>query len=387
MDRIITVEGVKKTIFGSGSIKRLGEECKALGAKRAIIIADKALAGTTIVTDSLEALKSASIEVIPYFEVLPEPAPSLADAAAAIASKEAADCVVGIGGGSTMDVAKAAAVLTKNPGSATDYIGLGLVKNCGLPSVMVPTTAGTGSEVTFTAVFTMRESKSKGGINSPYLYPSLAILDPELTLSLPPYPTAYTGMDALTHAIESYTSLQAHFLSETQSLSAIELISGNLRGAVYDGSNMIYREGMLKGSYQAGLGLAMAGVGAVHALAYPLGALFNIPHGIANATLLPFVMAYNYPGNTEKFAMIAQALGEGIDGLSMREAASKAASAVAQLSKDIGIPASLKELQIPVEAIPEMAQGAMKVARPLANNPRPVTVDSAAEIYRLAFKG
>lgn len=387
MEKIITVEGVKKTIFGSGSIKRLGEECKALGAKRAIIIADKALADTTIVTNSIESLKSASIELIPYFEVLPEPSPSLADAAAAIALKESADCVVGIGGGSTMDVAKAAAVLTRNPGSATDYIGLGLVKNPGLPSVMVPTTAGTGSEVTFTAVFTMRESKSKGGINSPYLYPSLAILDPELTLSLPPYPTAYTGMDALTHAIESYTSLQSHFLSETLSLSAIEVISGNLRGAVYEGSNMIYREGMLKGSYQAGLGLAMAGVGAVHALAYPLGALFNIPHGIANATLLPFVMAYNYPGNMEKFAIIAQAMGEEIDGLSMREAASRAALAIAQLSKDIGIPTSLKELQIPVEAIPEMAQGAMKVARPLANNPRPVTVDSAAEIYRLAFKG
>ncbi len=387
MDRILTVEGVKKTIFGSGSVKRLGEECKALGAKRVILIADKALGGTTIVMDSLEALKSASVEVIPYFEVLPEPAPSLADAAAVLASKESADCVVGIGGGSTMDVAKAAAVLTKNPGSATDYIGLGLVKNPGLPSVMVPTTAGTGSEVTFTAVFTMRESKSKGGINSPYLYPSLAILDPELTLSLPPYPTAYTGMDALTHAIESYISLQAHFLSEALSLSAIEAIASNLRGAVYDGPNLKYRERMLQGSYMAGLGLAMAGVGAVHALAYPLGALFNIPHGIANATLLPYVMAYNYPGNMEKFAMIAQALGEEIEGLSMREAASKAASAIAQLSKDIGIPGTLKELQIPSEAIPEMAQGAMKVARPLANNPRPVTVDSAAEIYKLAFKG
>ncbi|RJR24671.1 MAG: iron-containing alcohol dehydrogenase [Desulfobacteraceae bacterium] len=387
MERLITVEGVKRILFGKGSLRRLGAECASLGSKRVLLVMDKELAQSAFVSAAQESLKENTIDFIPYFQVTPEPSPSLADEGAEIARREKANGVVGLGGGSTMDVAKAVAVLANNPGKATDYIGLGLVRNPGLPSVMVPTTAGTGSEVTFTAVFTMRETKSKGGINSPYLYPSAAILDPEMTFSLPPYPTAYTGMDALTHAIESFTSLQAHFLSETISFKAIEIIARNLRGAVYEGSNMIYRESMLEGSYMAGLGLAMAGVGAVHALAYPLGALFNIPHGIANAVMLPYVLAYNYPGNMAKFTAIARAMGEEVEGFSLREAAMQASESVAALSRDIGIPATLKELQIPFEAIPEMAQGAMKVARPLANNPRPITVDSAAEIYRLAFKG
>ncbi len=387
MERLISIEGVRKTLFGRGAIKALGNECALLGAKRVLLVADKDLAETAIVGSAQSSLKAAGMDVVNYFEVTPEPSPALADEGAERARLEKAECIVGIGGGSTMDVAKAVAVLTTNTGKATDYIGLGLVKKQGLPSIMVPTTAGTGSEVTFTAVFTMRETKSKGGINSSFLYPQVALLDPELTLSLPPYPTAFTGMDALTHAIESYTSLQAHFLSEKLSLSAIEIIAANIRGAVFDGSNIRYREAMVQGSYLAGLGLAMAGVGAVHALAYPLGALFNIPHGVANATLLPYVLEYNYPGNIEKFAVMAQVLGEDTEGLSLREAASLAAGAVASLCADIGIPSSLRELNIPVEAIPEMAQGAMKVTRPLANNPRPLTVERAAEIYRLAFKG
>lgn len=387
MEKIITVEGVKKTIFGRGAVRLLGEELSALGAKRVLLVGDRDLSETKVLDRAADSLKGASIEIIPYYKVTPEPSPSLADEGSELAKKEGVDAVVGIGGGSTMDVAKAVAVLARNPGKAVDYIGLGLVKNAGIPSVMVPTTAGTGSEVTFTAVFTMRESKSKGGINSPYLYPYAAILDPELTMSLPPYPTAYTGMDALTHAIESFTSLQAHFYSSTISLEAIELISSSLRGAVYDGGNIRYRETMFQGSYLAGLGLAMAGVGAVHALAYPLGALFNVPHGIANAVLLPYVLAYNFPGNMARFAVIAEAMGEETEGLSLREAARLAAEAVADLSRDIGIPATLRDLDVPIEAIPEMAQGAMKVARPLANNPRPVNVDNAAEIYRLAFKG
>ena len=204
-----------------------------------------------------------------------------------------------------MDVAKAAAVLVTNRGKAVDYIGLGLIREPGLPTIMVPTTSGTGSEVTFTSVFTMRDTKTKGGINSPYLYAHTALLDPELTLGLPPEATAYTGMDALTHAIESFTSLQSHFLSAPIALRAIELIAANLRGAVFNGGHYAYREKMMQGSYLAGLGLAMSGVGAVHALAYPLGALFNIPHGVANAVMLPHVLEYNFPGDIEKFSEIA----------------------------------------------------------------------------------
>ena len=250
---------------------------------------------------------------------------------------------------------------------------------------MVPTTAGTGSETTFTSVFTMRETKSKGGINSPYLFPATAILDPELTLDLPSSVTAYTGMDALTHAIESYTSLQAHFLSEPISLAAIELIASSLRAAVYEGGNLHHRARMMKGSYLAGLGLAYSGVGAVHALAYPLGAFFDVPHGVANATMLPYVLEYNYPGNLEKFARVAEIMGEEIQGGSLRDLAAKAARAVADLSRDLGGPKTLQDLGIPLESIPQMAEAAMKVARPLANNPRPMTLEVAARIYQSAY--
>ncbi|MGD9075450.1 MAG: iron-containing alcohol dehydrogenase [Desulfobacteraceae bacterium] len=387
MNDLISVEGVKKTIFGPGSLAQIAEECKALKGSRALVVIDRGLSKTDICSRVKELLRKARIKTFLYPEVTPEPAPALADDGAELAKKENVSSVIGIGGGSTMDVAKAIAVLVKNEGKAVDYIGLGLVKKPGLPSIMLPTTAGTGSEVTFTSVFTMRETKAKGGINSPYLYPRTAILDPELTLGLSPEVTAYTGMDALTHAIESFTSLQAHFMSEPISYKAIEIISANLRGAVFNGGDYRFRENMMQGSYLAGLGLAMSGVGAVHALAYPLGALFDIPHGIANALMLPYVLEYNYPGNMEKFSLIAVAMEEAETFSSTRELAARAAQAVFDLSSDIGIPLTLKEINIPEDVIPEMAEGAMKVSRPIENNPRPMTVEVAEEIYRKAYEG
>lgn len=387
MNNVITIEGIKKTIFGPGALDQIGEECKALKASKVLLVMDQTLSKKEICDRISEVLRKGRVKTFLYPEVTPEPAPELADVGAEMAKKEKVGCVIGVGGGSTMDVAKAIGVLAKNEGKAVDYIGLGLVKKPGLPTIMAPTTAGTGSEVTFTSVFTMREKKAKGGINSPYLYPDTAILDPELTLELSPEVTAYTGMDALTHAIESFTSLQAHFMSEPISLKAIEIISANLRGSVFNGSEYQYRENMMRGSYLAGLGLAMSGVGAVHALAYPLGALFDVPHGIANALMLPYVLEYNYPGNMDKFTIINQAMGEEGKGSSKRGTAANAVRAVFDLSSDIGIPLTLKELNIPVEAIPEMAEAAMKVTRPILNNPRSMTVAVAEDIYRRAYEG
>lgn len=387
MNNVITIEGIKKTIFGPGALDQIGEECKALKASKVLLVMDQTLSKKEICDRISEVLRKGRVKTFLYPEVTPEPAPELADVGAEMAKKEKVGCVIGVGGGSTMDVAKAIGVLAKNEGKAVDYIGLGLVKKPGLPTIMAPTTAGTGSEVTFTSVFTMREKKAKGGINSPYLYPDTAILDPELTLELSPEVTAYTGMDALTHAIESFTSLQAHFMSEPISLKAIEIISANLRGSVFNGSEYQYRENMMRGSYLAGLGLAMSGVGAVHALAYPLGALFDVPHGIANALMLPYVLEYNYPGNMDKFTIINQAMGEEGKGSSKRGTAAGAVRAVFDLSNDIGIPLTLKELNIPVEAIPEMAEAAMKVTRPILNNPRSMTVAVAEDIYRRAYEG
>jgi alcohol dehydrogenase len=197
--------------------------------------------------------------------------------------------------------------------------------------------------------------------------------------------TAYTGMDALTHAIESYTSNQANEISDMHAYRAIELIGRNLRPAVFQGSRLEVRESMLLASYLAGVSLANAGVTAVHALAYPLGALFDIPHGVANGTLLPFVMRYNAPASAEKFTMVAQALGVQTYGLSPREACELAAEAVFRLADDIGMPHNICELNVPETALQEMAEGAMKVARPMENNPRPIDVDTALALYQTAY--
>jgi alcohol dehydrogenase class IV len=280
-----------------------------------------------------------------------------------------------------MDVAKAVAVLATNKGKATDYLGLNKVPGPGLPTIMIPTTAGTGSEVTFTAVFSRRNLKKKEGMNSPYLYPDLALLDPELTLSLPAGPTATTGLDALCHAIESYTSINASPMSEMMSLEAIRLISDNLRTCVHEGGNLEAREQMLLGSLYAGLGLANAGVTAVHSLSYPLGGKYGIPHGLANTILLLPVMAFNLPAALEKFAIIAEVMGEVTDDLPLREAAYLALDAVSALIEDCGIETKLSDFAIAEEDFPELAKVAMTVARPLENNPRQVTIEKAIEIY------
>jgi len=305
----------------------------------------------------------------------------LADEGAAVAVKNKCDIVVGIGGGSAMDTAKAIAVLATNKGGAFDYLGLNKVAKPGLAKIMVPTTAGTGSEVTFTAVFVRRNLKKKEGMNSPYLYPELALLDPELTLSLPPQPTAHTGLDALCHAIESYTSVNASPMSEIFSLEAIALIGNNLRTCVHDGKNLQARENMLLGSLYAGLGLANAGVTAVHSLSYPLGGKYGIGHGLANTMMLPAVMAFNLPAALDKFADIAEAMGENTEGLPVREAAYLALEAVESLIEDCGINNTLEEFGIKEKDFPALADVALTVARPLENNPRKVTKENAIEIY------
>ncbi|MBU4073895.1 MAG: iron-containing alcohol dehydrogenase, partial [Proteobacteria bacterium] len=315
----------------------------------------------------------------------PEPPLELADEGTKIALKKRCDGVVGIGGGSAMDLAKAIAVLAANKGKAEDYLGLNRVPGPGLPKIMIPTTAGTGSEVTFTSVFIRKKLKKKEGMNSPYLYPELALLDPELTLSLPPHPTAATGIDALCHAIESYTSINASPMSEMISLEAIQLISDNLRTAVHDGGNIEAREAMLLGSLYAGLGLANAGVTAVHSLSYPLGGRYGVSHGLANTIMLPRVMAFNLPGALEKFVDIAEVMGEIVDDLPLREAAYLAVEAVESLIEDCGIMTTLEELKIPEGDFPVLAKVAMTVSRPLANNPCKMTIEDMVEIYQECY--
>jgi alcohol dehydrogenase class IV len=377
--------GAKKIVFGRGSFVSLPEQLAEQKISRPLIVLDRNLAQSGFREKVSALLDQAGMKYVLYDKTEPEPPLELADEGTKIALKKRCDGVVGIGGGSAMDLAKAIAVLAANKAKAEAFLGLNRVPGPGLPKIMIPTTAGTGSEVTFTSVFIRKKLQKKEGMNSPYLYPELALLDPELTLSLPPHPTAATGIDALCHAIESYTSINASPMSEMVSLEAIQLISDNLRTAVHDGANIEAREAMLLGSLYAGLGLANAGVTAVHSLSYPLGGRYGVSHGLANTIMLPRVMAFNVPGALEKFAVIAEAMGEIVDDLPLREAAWLAVEAVEALIEDCGIMTTLEELEIPEDDFPEMAKVAMTVARPLANNPCKMTLEEMVELYQEAY--
>ena len=382
---IFSFRAAGEITFGVGSVNQLGAAVRKAGGKKVLVVVDPGFAKTGSFTRVTQSLEREGLSFVLFDQVEPEPRTVIADQGGEVARKERCNFVLGVGGGSAMDTAKAAAVLATNGGQARDYQGLDKVPRPGLLKGMVPTTAGTGSEVTFTAVFINEEEKKKAGINSPHLYPEMSILDPELTLSLPPAVTAFTGMDALAHAVESYTSKAAHPLSEMFSLEGIHLIGKSLRRAVEKGSNLEARSDMLLGSLLAGIGLANAGVTAVHSLSYPLGGRFRVPHGVGNGLLLPAVMEYNALSLPEKFARIAGAMGEKTEGLSAKNAALLAVESVKGLARDIQVPMRLSDLGIPVSAFPGMAEEALKVTRPLENNPRPVSFEDAIQIYRSVF--
>ncbi len=378
---------LKTKIFsGRGAISNLGDVARELGAHKCLLVADPELERHGTIESAMASLRKVDIHVETSLKVEPEPYLDNADDAATIGREMGADLVVGLGGGSAMDTGKAAATLITNGGEAADYVGLNKVTKATTPTIMIPTTAGTGAEVTFTAVFTHRTTKVKGGMNSPFLFPDVALLDPELTLSLPPQVSAFTGMDALTHAIESVTSRSATVFTEALSLTSVRLISESLRRAVYNGSDIDAREKMLLGSLFGGLALADAGVGAAHALAYPLGGNYRIPHGLANAVLIPHVMQFNLPAAERSLTMIARSMGESIEGLSPRWAAQTAVDAVKTLASDIGVPESLYDLGIPEADIPMLIEGALKVTRPVENNPRFLGPQEAQSIYEAAFE-
>ncbi|MBN1827632.1 MAG: iron-containing alcohol dehydrogenase [Deltaproteobacteria bacterium] len=385
MNKIFSFMGARKILFGRGSFERLGECLKELKGARPFVVVDPGLESAGIAKDIERVLSAVGLHAVLFSDFRPEPFLESVDGGARRARKEKCDIVVGIGGGSAMDMAKAIAVVATNGGKSVEYLGLNQIPAPGLPKIMVPTTAGTGSEVTFTSVFVRKDLKKKQGMNSPFLYPEIALLDPCLTLTAPPDVTAATGLDALCHAIESFTSINSNPMSELLSLEAIGLIAENLRTCVHEGKNLDAREAQLLGSLYAGLGLANAGVTAVHSLSYPLGGKYGVPHGLANTILLPAVMRYNLPGAVDKFAIVADAMGEVGDGLSLREQAEMAVEAVGILIEDCGILSTLADVGVLEEDFEELAGIAMTVARPLENNPRKITPKEAVEIYRDAF--
>jgi len=382
-----TVTQPTRIQFGVGSINNLARTVQDFNGSNVFLVMDPGLIKTGIAGQITAPLDSAGIPYVMYDTIDPEPGLKLADKGYKLAKSKGCDCVIGAGGGSAMDVAKAVAILMTNGGKAADYLGLDKIAKPGVPKIMVPTSAGTGAEVTFTAVFINEKTGSKGGMNGAPLYPEAAVLDPMLTLSLPPKVTAYTGIDALTHALEAYTSTQAHTMSEMYSLEAIKLISQNLPKAYANGTNLAARSAMLMGSLLGGKALATAGVGLVHAMAYPMGGMFGIPHGLANAILLPYVIEYNLIGNMEKFATLAATMGKKTDDMTTREAAERCVEALFELNGDVGIPGTLQDIDIPVEQLPEMAKIALTVTRPVENNPRKPTLEEVINIYQMAYDG
>ena len=294
------------------------------------------------------------------------------------------DVVVGLGGGSALDVAKLVAALLDSNQRIRDVFGLDLVEFRSVALVSLPTTSGTGSEVSPAAVLLDREERLKKGVVSQHLVPDAAFIDPLLTVSVPPGVTASTGLDALTHCIEAYANRHAHPLVDVYALEGMRLIAGHLERAVRNGEDIEARESMALGSLNGGLCLGPVNTAAAHALAYPLGGEFRVPHGLANAILLPHVMEFNLSSMPQRYAQIAVALGAARAG-DMFETARRGIDKVRELSARAGIPRRLSDVGVPESAIPGMAAGAMKVTRLLNNNPRDVTLADAERIYRHAF--
>ena len=377
---------VPKTIlFGVDAIHTLGDEASKLEAKKALIITDPGVYQAGLVDPVKEQLSKAGLLIEVFADAEPEPTlPKLNDTANQLRGNKY-ELLVGLGGGSSMDTAKGLSVLLAHGGVGQDYIGVGKVPGPGIPVFTIPTTAGTGSEVTNIAIFGDPEKGLKLAMVSPYLLARLALVDPTLTYNCPPKVTAASGIDALVHAIECYTSTKANNFTDALALEAMRLIVGNLRTAVSNGSDEKARNHMSEGALLAGIAFGNASVGAVHALAYPLGSRFHVPHGVANGLLLPYVMECNLPANLPRYAVIAQMLGEKIEGLSLREAAERGVKAVKTLATDINIPLHLQDLGVPREALEEMAVATMDVTRLLANNPKKLTLADVRAIWENAW--
>lgn len=384
-DRITLFRTTKRILFGPGAVEKIGAEARLLKAKKVLIVTDPGVIHAGLLETVEKSLQSAGLPFVIFDGVEPDPRIEVVEKSVEKAKKEGIDLIIGFGGGSSLDIAKVTSIIITNSGKIDSFFGIDLVPNPGVPAILIPTTAGTGSEVTPIAILSDTKEKLKKGIVSPTLFPEVAILDPKLTIDLPPSVTAFTGMDALTHAIEAYASINATDLTDLFALRAMDLCSKNLRMAYAHGENLAARSNMMEGSLLAGIAFANAGVGAVHAFAYPLGGEFHLPHGLTNTLMLPYIMRYNILGCPHKFAQMAKAFGEKVEELSDLDGAEAAVRFVERLSDDLRVPRRLRDVGIPESAIHGLAEGAMKVTRLLANNPRKIILEDAVAIYQAAY--
>ena len=366
---------------GAGAIQNIPDEILSRGFKKVFLASDPDLIKFGVTKKVTDVLDAANIAYEIFSEIKPNPTIENVKHGVEAFQKMGADCIVAIGGGSSMDTAKAVGIIIKNPefSDVRSLEGVAPTKNKAVPIIAVPTTAGTAAEVTINYVITDTEKNRKMVCVDVHDIPVVAVVDPDMMSTMPKGLTAATGMDALTHAIEGYITKGAWALSDMFHLKAIEIISNSLRGAVANTAEG--REGMALGQYVAGMGFSNVGLGIVHSMAHPLGALYDTPHGVANAIILPAVMEYNAPATGDKYKYIAQAMGvQGTENMTQEEYRKAAIDAVRQLSKDVGIPENLKEIVKP-EDIPFLAQSAYDDAcRP--GNPRDTSTEEIAELYR-----
>jgi alcohol dehydrogenase class IV len=364
---------------------RLGELATGLGISHVFLVTDAGLVKAGMIAGALASLAQAKVQVTVFSEVQADPPEHVVEAAVAAARKAGVDGVVGFGGGSSLDSAKLVALLARTPQALPAIYGIGLARGPRLPLIQVPTTAGTGSEVTPISILTT-PSHEKKGVVSPLLYPDLALLDSRLTLGLPPAVTAMTGVDAMVHAVEAFsTRLKKNPLSDALALKALQLLYANLPLAVSDGKDPVVRENMLIGSLFAGMAFANAPVAAVHALAYPLGGHYGLPHGLSNSLVFVPVLKFNLPVAGALYAQLGRAILPQLAAASDIEAASAFVAAMSDCVATMPYAQSLRAAGVKQEDLPMLAQDAMKIGRLLVNNPRDVTLEDALALYQDAF--
>ena len=376
-----TFQTVKTTLVAPGGALRLVDLLVERGLSSPLFVTDAMLIQLGVVTPVIEALRNRFGSLAVFDGIEPDPSESVVEACLSVYEQAGCDCVVAVGGGSSMDVAKVVSVLARGEQSLPDIYGVGQITSTRMPLFLVPTTAGTGSEVTPVAIITTGAT-TKAGVSSPVLLPDVAVLDAELTTGLPPSITAMTGIDAMVHAIEAFTSkIRKNPISDALALRALELLGGNIRRVLSNPDDLAAREATLLGSMFAGQAFANAPVGAVHALAYPVGGHYHIPHGLSNSLMLPAVLGFNAEACPELYAELAAALPEA------------QASAVGlidwfkELIEESGLPATLKAADIPKTDLPMLASDAMYQQRLLVNNPREVDETTALMLYQEAWEG
>lgn len=378
-------ETTPKIICEQGGAGRLGDIAKGLGITRLFLVTDLGLIKAKLLDGALASLAAAGVAATVFSDVLADP-PELSVQAAVDAARAAgADGVVGFGGGSSMDTAKLVALLARTPQPLPDIYGIGLARGPRLPLIQVPTTAGTGSEVTPISILTT-PSHEKKGVVSPLLYPDVALLDSRLTLGLPPVVTAMTGVDAMVHAIEAFTSrLKKNPLSDALAIKALQLLYANLPAAVNEGRDATVRENMLLGSLFAGMAFANAPVAAVHALAYPLGGHYGLPHGLTNSLVFVPVLKFNLAAAQDLYAELGRAILPEQRAAADSEAAAAFVAAISERVAAMPYAQTLRDASVKEDDLPMLARDAMNVQRLLVNNPRDVAYDDALAIYRAAF--